>query len=113
LHGNEVDTATGQLTPIGHMSTEAVPSPFSLDPEGRFIFAAGSASGRLPVTDCGPIAQINRITVERENPAFLSRKPTDQRRADHAAMAGDEYTPSGKRKWVDGVILSARTGRAS
>jgi hypothetical protein len=29
-----------------------------------------------PVTDCGPIAQINRITVDRKNPAFLSRKPT-------------------------------------
>jgi len=35
------------LTAIGHVSTEAVPSAFSLDPEGKFLFAAGSQSGRL------------------------------------------------------------------
>ena len=35
------------MTAIGHVSTEAVPSAFSLDPEGQFVFAAGSASGRL------------------------------------------------------------------
>src|SRR5215831_1850837 len=39
--------ATGRLTAIGRVATEAVPSAFSLDPEGHFVFAAGSASGRL------------------------------------------------------------------
>ena len=39
--------ATGQLTSIGQVSTEVVPSAFSLDPEGKFLFAAGSESGRL------------------------------------------------------------------
>ena len=39
--------ATGQLTSIGQVSTEVVPSSFSLDPEGKFLFAAGSESGRL------------------------------------------------------------------
>jgi 6-phosphogluconolactonase len=29
------------------VATEAVPSAFSLDPEGKFLFAAGSQSGRL------------------------------------------------------------------
>ena len=42
-----VDPSNGRLTATGHVSTEAVPSSFSLDPEGRFMFAAGSASGRL------------------------------------------------------------------
>jgi 6-phosphogluconolactonase len=42
-----VDAATGHLTPIGHVSTEVVPSAFGLDPEGHFLFAAGAASGRL------------------------------------------------------------------
>ena len=37
----------GRLTPAGHASTEAVPSAFSLDPSGRFVFAAGSATGQL------------------------------------------------------------------
>ena len=41
------DAASGQLTAAGHVPTEAVPSAFALDPRGRFLFAAGTASGRL------------------------------------------------------------------
>jgi 6-phosphogluconolactonase len=39
--------ADGRLTAIGQVATEAVPSAFSLDPEGKFVYAAGSATGRL------------------------------------------------------------------
>ena len=46
IAGFSVDAA-GRLTAIGQTSTEPVPSAFSLDPAGRFVFAAGSASGRL------------------------------------------------------------------
>lgn len=47
IAGFAVETATGHLTVVGHVSTEAVPSAFGLDPSGQFVFAAGSASGRL------------------------------------------------------------------
>jgi 6-phosphogluconolactonase len=47
LAGFAVDAASGQLTPRGHVATEAVPSAFGLDPMGHFVFAAGTASGRL------------------------------------------------------------------
>src|SRR5271170_3896109 len=47
IAGFSVDAATGHLTAIGHVSTEAVPSAFALDPSGHFVFAAGTASGRL------------------------------------------------------------------
>jgi 6-phosphogluconolactonase len=46
IAGFAVDGA-GRLTAIGQTSTEPVPSAFSLDAAGRFLFAAGSASGRL------------------------------------------------------------------
>jgi 6-phosphogluconolactonase len=46
IAGFAVDTS-GRLTAIGQASTEPVPSAFSLDPAGHFVFAAGSASGRL------------------------------------------------------------------
>jgi 6-phosphogluconolactonase len=46
IAGFAVDPS-GRLTGIGHASTEPVPSAFSVDPGGRFVFAAGSASGRL------------------------------------------------------------------
>src|SRR5215471_4198713 len=42
-----VDPATGHLTAAGHIRTEPVPSAFYLDPAGQFLFAAGTASGRL------------------------------------------------------------------
>ena len=37
----------GMLTAAAHAETEAVPSAFGLDPSGRFVFAAGSATNRL------------------------------------------------------------------
>ena len=37
----------GLLKPAAHAETEAVPSAFSLDPSGRYVFAAGSATNRL------------------------------------------------------------------
>ena len=46
IAGFAVDAA-GRLTAIGHVSTEARPSAFSLDPEGHFLFAAGSETDRL------------------------------------------------------------------
>ena len=35
------------LTAAAHADTEAVPSAFSLDPSGQYVFAAGSATNRL------------------------------------------------------------------
>ena len=37
----------GGLTPADHAATEAAPSAFSLNPSGRYVFAAGSATGQL------------------------------------------------------------------
>src|SRR5499427_1703240 len=42
-----VDPAAGHLRAAGHIPTEAVPSAFCLDPAGHFLFAVGTASGRL------------------------------------------------------------------
>ena len=49
LAGFAVDAATGRLTALGHVATEAVPSAFCLDPAGQFVVAAGTATGRLAV----------------------------------------------------------------
>jgi 6-phosphogluconolactonase len=47
IAGFAVDAASGHLTPLGHASTEAVPSAFGLGPDGNYLFAAGTATGRL------------------------------------------------------------------
>lgn len=47
IAGFAVDASTGQLTALGQVATEAVPSAFALDSAGQFVFAAGTATGRL------------------------------------------------------------------
>ncbi|HIM80181.1 MAG TPA: lactonase family protein [Dehalococcoidia bacterium] len=47
IAGFSVDASTGRLTAAGRVSTEAVPSAFSLDPEAKFLYAAGSETGVL------------------------------------------------------------------
>jgi 6-phosphogluconolactonase len=42
----DVDEA-GRLTPLAPAPTEKTPRSFDLDPDGRFLFAAGEASGKL------------------------------------------------------------------
>lgn len=42
-----VDAASGYLTALGQVASEAVPRAFSLDPTGTFLYAAGLESGRL------------------------------------------------------------------
>jgi 6-phosphogluconolactonase len=43
----QVDPRGGTLTGTGQTPTEKTPRSFDLDPEGRFLFAAGEASGQL------------------------------------------------------------------
>ncbi len=67
IAGFSVDASSGRLTALGQISTEAVPSAFSLDPEGKFIFAAGSESGRLASyrinADTGELAPLETYSV--------------------------------------------------
>ena len=67
IAGFSVDASSGELTAIGQISTESVPSAFSLDPEGNFLFAAGSESGRLASYrvdgDTGELAPLETYSV--------------------------------------------------
>jgi 6-phosphogluconolactonase len=56
-----VDAATGLLTPTGHTPAEPVPRAFNLDPDGKFLYAAGLESGRLTgyrIDDAGRLAPL-------------------------------------------------------
>ena len=69
-----VDAANGHLTPAGHAPTEAVPSAFALDPDGRFLFAARTASGRLAsyrVNQTGRLTPLRTQTVGQRPAAVL------------------------------------------
>lgn len=42
-----VDPETGELSSLGQQPTESVPRPFNIDPDGRYLFAGGAATGRV------------------------------------------------------------------
>jgi 6-phosphogluconolactonase len=72
---------TGHLTSVGHASTEAVPSAFGLDPAGRFLFAAGTASGRLASyridIETGTLSPLAVYTVGQRPTAVLATRLGD------------------------------------
>jgi 6-phosphogluconolactonase len=45
---------SGKLTPIGQTATEKTPRAFNLDPQDRFLLAAGLDSGKMAVYGIGP-----------------------------------------------------------
>jgi 6-phosphogluconolactonase len=75
IAGFAVDTATGQLTAVGHVATEAVPGAFALDPAGRFVFSAGTATGRLASyrtnDETGALSALETYAVGRRPAAVL------------------------------------------
>jgi 6-phosphogluconolactonase len=77
IAGFAVD-ASGRLTAAGHASTEPVPSAFSLDPAGHFVFAAGSASGRLASyrinDDTGALTSLTTYAVGQRPQAVLATR---------------------------------------
>lgn len=61
-----VDAHSGALTPIGHAPSEAVPRAFSIDPTGRYLYAAGLDTGKLAayrIEDDGTLARIATYDV--------------------------------------------------
>src|SRR5215471_12422228 len=73
-----VDPAAGHLTAAGHIPTEPVPSAFCLDPAGHFLFAAGTASGRLASyrvdQQCGALTQLAVEEVGQRPAAMLATR---------------------------------------
>jgi 6-phosphogluconolactonase len=80
IAGFAVD-GTGHLTAVGHVSTEAVPSAFGLDPAGRFLFAAGTASGRLASyrinNETGTLSPLGTYAVGQRPAAVLAARLGD------------------------------------
>jgi 6-phosphogluconolactonase len=81
LAGFAVDAATGQLTALGQVATEAVPSAFGLDPAGQYVVAAGAATGRLAVYriqgETGALVPLATDAVGRRPMAVLATEVGD------------------------------------
>jgi 6-phosphogluconolactonase len=78
IAGFAVDAATGQLKPLGHAPTEAVPSAFGLDPGGNYLFAAGTATGKLASyridTATGALSPLAAHEIGRRPAAVLATR---------------------------------------
>jgi 6-phosphogluconolactonase len=76
LAGFAVNAATGELTALGQVATEAVPSAFGLDPTSQFVFAAGTATGRLASyriqSDTGALTPLTTYAVGQRPAAVLA-----------------------------------------
>jgi 6-phosphogluconolactonase len=59
-----VDAASGRLTPIEWVQTEASPRGFAIDPHDRFVLVAGQFSGRISVYAIDPASGRLRKTDE-------------------------------------------------
>ncbi len=80
IAGFAVDAATGHLTALGQVPTEAVPSAFGLDPAGRFLFAVGTASGRLAsyrIGETGALTPLATQAVGQRPAAVLATRLGD------------------------------------
>jgi 6-phosphogluconolactonase len=77
IAGFRVD-ARGFLVPAGHAATEAVPSAFCLDPEEKFLFAAGTATGRLAIYringETGALTPLETQAVGQRPAALLATR---------------------------------------
>src|SRR5262245_7777963 len=75
IAGFAVDSA-GRLVRAGHAPTEAVPTAFGLDSRGTFLFAAGTATGRLASyrvdEETGRLAPLGIYSVGRRPAAVLA-----------------------------------------
>ena len=76
-----MDPANGQLTAVGRVPTEAVPSAFCLDPAGNFLFAAGTASGNLAAYringETGVLTPLSTYAVGQRPAAVLATRLGD------------------------------------
>jgi 6-phosphogluconolactonase (cycloisomerase 2 family) len=63
----QVDGRSGQLTALGHTSTERTPRSFDLDPAGTFLYVCGEATDRLVAyridQEAGSLAQTATYSV--------------------------------------------------
>ena len=64
IAGFAIDQNSGMVTSLGQFPTEPTPRSFSISPDGRHLYAAGQASGRLVVYrigDTGDLEDIGRF----------------------------------------------------
>lgn len=76
----QVDSKTGQLTPMGHTSTKGkVPRNFTIDPSGRFLLAENQQSNNVVVfqidAETGSLSPVDQSEIEVGAPVCIRFAP--------------------------------------
>jgi 6-phosphogluconolactonase len=68
LAGFAIDQQTGRVRALGQTATEQTPRSFTIDPSGRFLYAAGEGSGRIAAYRIEPDGALNRLSTYDPGP---------------------------------------------
>lgn len=68
IAGYAIDQTTGKAEPLGHFPTESVPRSFTTSADGRFLYAAGQASGRLAAFRISEDGRLERFETYDSGP---------------------------------------------
>ena len=68
LAGFAVDPQTGKVRSLGQTPTEKTPRSFTIEPRGKFLYAAGESSGRLAAYRIGADGQLAPLATYESGP---------------------------------------------
>ena len=68
LAGFAIDPQTGKVRSLGQTLTEKTPRSFSIEPQGKFLYAAGESSGRIAAYRIGTDGHLTRIATYESGP---------------------------------------------
>ena len=68
LAGFAVDPRTGKVRALGQTPTEKTPRSFTIEPQGKFLYAAGESSGRIAAYRIGADGHLARLATYESGP---------------------------------------------
>ena len=72
IAGFAIDQNTGQVTSLGQTPTEKIPRSFTIEPRGRFLYAAGEGSGRVAAYRIGTDGILSHTGTFKSGPVSWS-----------------------------------------
>jgi 6-phosphogluconolactonase len=63
-----IDPKTGRATSLGQIATEKTPRSFSIDPAGKYLYAAGQSTGKIATFQIQKDGRLKRIATHNSGP---------------------------------------------
>ncbi len=86
IAGFAIDQSTGQVISLGQTPTEKTPRSFTIEPRGRFLYAAGEGSGRIAAYRIGADGMLSHTGTFKSGPVSWSVLAVDTPQAERAVV---------------------------